>query len=189
MTAGWCGRGARFRRVALSSLVCAAITACGAAPAPQAQLFDSAMLASLPAEDAAAVTAQFAAMFPAVDGRFVDSNCGPVAPAAEVIDLNRDGRMEVFVRWGNTCTSGLAGSSLSLFIAGPDGDYRHEFGFPAAGYRALPTAAGGYPDLEIGGPGFCFPVWAWRGVAYEYACDLPQQGGMCPVGRNLCPVP
>ena len=24
----------------------------------------------------------------------------------------------------------------------------------------------GYPDLSIGGPGFCFPVWRWNGREY-----------------------
>jgi hypothetical protein len=25
---------------------------------------------------------------------------------------------------------------------------------------------GGWPDIEMGGPGFCFPVWRWNGKAY-----------------------
>ncbi len=40
---------------------------------------------------------------------------------------------------------------------------------------------GGWPDISIGGPGFCFPVWRWNGKAYalnrfEYegkACKRP----------------
>ena len=25
---------------------------------------------------------------------------------------------------------------------------------------------GGWPDIQMGGPGFCFPVWRWNGSAY-----------------------
>jgi len=27
--------------------------------------------------------------------------------------------------------------------------------------------AGGWPDILVGGPGFCFPVERWNGKAYE----------------------
>ena len=32
----------------------------------------------------------------------------------------------------------------------------------------LPTkGVGGWPDIEIGGPGFCFPVERWNGHEYR----------------------
>ena len=42
--------------------------------------------------------------------------------------------------------------------------------------------SGGWPDISLGGPGFCFPVVRWNGKAYvnhrlEYEgkrCKLPQ---------------
>ena len=42
--------------------------------------------------------------------------------------------------------------------------------------------AAGWPDISLGGPGFCFPVVRWNGKAYvnqrlEYEgkpCKLPQ---------------
>jgi hypothetical protein len=31
----------------------------------------------------------------------------------------------------------------------------------------LPTkGVGGWPDISVGGPGFCFPVMRWTGQAY-----------------------
>ena len=27
---------------------------------------------------------------------------------------------------------------------------------------------GGWPDIEVGGPGFCFPVLRWNGSAYRF---------------------
>ena len=50
-----------------------------------------------------------------------DSSCGELTPEAEVVDLNADGVQEVFVQWGNACTSGLTGRSLSLFIKDSSG--------------------------------------------------------------------
>ena len=40
--------------------------------------------------------------------RLEDPNCGDIMPSSEVVDLNSDGRSEVFVQWGNACTSGAA---------------------------------------------------------------------------------
>ena len=40
-----------------------------------------------------------------------------------------------------------------------------QFGFPGE-YKVLATRHRGYPDIEIPGPGTCFPVWRWNGSAY-----------------------
>lgn len=40
-----------------------------------------------------------------------------------------------------------------------------QFGFPGI-YTVLATKNKGYPDIEIGGPGNCFPVWRWNGQQY-----------------------
>lgn len=176
------------RFVTTIPVYCALLGACGESSAPAAQLFDASE-ARLPSADAAAVTALFAELFPPDgEGRFIHPDCGALDLVVDVTDLNADGEHEVFVRWGNACTSGIAGSSLSLFLKDPDGRFRHELGFPAGGYRVL-TRGNGYPDLEIGGPGFCFPVWSWTGTAYEQACSMPQAGGTCPAGTNLCSIP
>jgi hypothetical protein len=169
-------------------IFCAVLAACsGGSPAPGAQLFPPSEARLSPA-DAAAVTALVADMFPPdADGRFVHPDCGPLDPIVDVTDLNRDGNDEVFVQWGNLCTSGMTGSSLSLYLKGPSGAWQQELGFPASGYRVL-TRGDDYPDLEIGGPGFCFPVWSWTGAAYEYACSLPQTGGTCPADIQICPA-
>ncbi len=83
---------------------------------------------------------------------------------AEVKDLNGDGQPEVFTRrYG--AMFGMAGVELQLYVKGKDGKWVPQFGFPGD-YNILPAKAGGYPDIEIQGPGTCFPVWRWNGAAY-----------------------
>lgn len=82
-------------------------------------------------------------------------------------DLNKDGSDEIFVVYGNTYTSGNAGSSVVLFIKN-GGSYKKNLGFPGLAPDVLATANGGYADLLIGGPGMTFLVWRWNGKEYAH---------------------
>lgn len=125
----------------------------------------------------------FKSLWLAVDSTgtgFVDQSCGQPADAVVTFsDLNHDGQKEVLVIFGNTCTSGMAGSSALLFIKDSAGTYQPNLGFPAASADPQPTSDLGYPDLLIGGPGFCFPTWRWNGTTYEYLKNEPQSPGGC----------
>lgn len=83
-------------------------------------------------------------------------------------DLNKDGKEEIFISFGNSFTSGMAGSSILVFIADKSGTYKMNLGFPGLLPDALTTINAGYPDLLIGGPGMEFPVWRWNGKEYIY---------------------
>ena len=83
-------------------------------------------------------------------------------------DLNKDEKEEIFILFGNSYTSGMAGSSIVLFIADKNGSYKKNLNFPGMLPDALATINLGYPDLLIGGPGMEFPVWRWNGKAYDY---------------------
>lgn len=111
---------------------------------------------------------------------FVDTVCRqPAGADVQFPDLNGDGVAEVLVVFGNTCTSGAAGASVQLFIK-QDGAYVGQLGFPGISADPLETRNMGYPDLVIGGPGFCFPVWRWNGTMYDYDRNEPQAEGGCP---------
>lgn len=111
---------------------------------------------------------------------FVDQSCGePAGAVVSFSDWNGDGQTEVLVISGNTCTSGMAGSSALLFIKDSAGTYRPNFGFPAASAEPQSTSNLGYPDLLIGGPGFCFPLWRWDGKEYQYLKQVPQAPDGC----------
>ena len=138
--------------------------------------------------DQQAVFEQMSTAFPLSDDgtTLVDPNCGDISPMTDVVDLNGDGNHEVFVEFGNACLSGFTGRSISLFIKDGSGKFRYQLGFPAMGYEILEIGVDGYPDLQFGGPGFCFPVWAWDGNNYEYKCSMPQAEGGCEDRENIC---
>lgn len=115
------------------------------------------------------------------DGAGLDVvDCGTIyVNAVEALDLNGDGVDEVFVDGGNTCTSGHAGSSVVLFIKDAEGRYAPHLGFPAFGWDVLETSNLGFPDLALGGPGFCRPVWRWDGATYQHERNEPTEPGGC----------
>lgn len=84
-------------------------------------------------------------------------------------DLNKDGKEELFITFGNSFTSGATGSSVIAFIKNAAGKYEANLNFPGMTPEALTTTNNGYPDLLIGGPGTEFPVWKWNGTAYVFS--------------------
>ena len=106
-------------------------------------------------------------------------DCGPIYARAREADLNADGVVEVFVLGGNTCTSGMDGSTITLWIRNADGSYAMNLGFPAGGWTVLETSNMGYPDLAIGGAGFCEAVWRWDGSSYQQHGTRETEAGGC----------
>jgi hypothetical protein len=82
-----------------------------------------------------------------------------------VVDLNGDGRPEVFVSIQGTCLGGATGVFVTLYIRNSKGQWKPQFGFPGV-YKVLATRFKGFPDIEIGGPENCSPVWRWNGLEY-----------------------
>ena len=95
-----------------------------------------------------------------------DSKEYPFSASVLPTDMNKDGKEEIFISYGNSFTSGNTGSSINLFIKDATGKYIEQLGFPGMVPDALATVSKGYPDLVIGGPGFEFPVWRWNGKSY-----------------------
>ena len=99
-------------------------------------------------------------------GSYFDKDCNQKTEySAEVIDLNGDGQPEVFANVHGTCQGGAAGVHMNLYIKNAAGQWKPQFGFPGI-YNILKTKNKGYPDIEIGGPGSCAPVWRWNGQQY-----------------------
>jgi hypothetical protein len=97
-----------------------------------------------------------------------DDPTPPYAPGVvrEVRDLNGDGLPEAVLTEGSAYCYGNAGVSYSLVSKQADGSWRlvtTDTGIATF----LPTrGAEGWPDIEVGGPGACFPVMRWNGRAY-----------------------
>jgi hypothetical protein len=101
-----------------------------------------------------------------------DAGDFPFAAFVYPTDLNKDGKEEIFILYGNGFTSGHTGSSIVGFIKNSAGVYTQHFGFPGTLPDAITTTATGYPDLVIGGPGFEFPVWKWKAGTYAFSRNI-----------------
>jgi hypothetical protein len=83
-----------------------------------------------------------------------------------VRDIDGDGRPDAVITEGSTYCYGNTGTGFSLVSKQGNGTWRLIHASPGIA-RFLPrSAAIGWPDLEIGGPGFCFPVARWNGRKY-----------------------
>ncbi len=96
-----------------------------------------------------------------------DSKDYPFGAAVMPTDMNKDGKEEIFIVYGNSYTSGNAGSSVVLFIKNSLGVYEMNLGFPGMTPDILTTTSKGYPDILVGGPGSDFPVLRWNGKVYD----------------------
>lgn len=90
-------------------------------------------------------------------------------------DLNGDGRPEAVITEGGTYCFGMTGTGYTIVSKQADGSWRR-----ITESQGIPTflgtkGAGGWPDIEVGGPGFCFPVLRWNGR--EYALHRHQYEG------------
>lgn len=87
----------------------------------------------------------------------------------EIVDLNGDGVAEAWVQESSTFCYGDTGEYFVLVTREPKGTWRkllEGVGIPTA----LAVRHDGWPDVEVGGPGFGkFPVARWGGTAYGAA--------------------
>jgi hypothetical protein len=90
---------------------------------------------------------------------------------AEAIDLNGDGQLEVMTQEFGSCF-GRAGSQMNLYIKDKGGKWQPQFGFPGSP-KVLTAKSHGFPDVEVLGPGTCFPVWRYNGKQYDIAKRCP----------------
>lgn len=101
------------------------------------------------------------------NGKYFTMACDEKTESELIVeDLNKDEQPEAFIRSHGMCLGGGAGIAISLYIKDAKGEWKANLGFPGD-YKILDTNNLGYPDLEISGPGFCFPVWRWNGEAYD----------------------
>jgi len=81
-------------------------------------------------------------------------------------DLNGDRRPEAVVTEGGAICYGNTGSHFWLMSKQANGSWKlmmSETGLPDF---LKVKGVGGWPDVMLGEPGFCFPVYRWNGRAY-----------------------
>ncbi len=93
----------------------------------------------------------------------------------EVRDLNGDGRPEAVVNEGGSFCNGATGTRFSLVSKQADGSWRGMLASEGMAEFLQTKGKDGWPDVSIGGPGFCFPVMRWNGR--EYAMNRNEYEG------------
>lgn len=84
-----------------------------------------------------------------------------------VRDLNGDGRPEVLITEGSTFCHGNTGAGFDLVSKQTDGKWKLIVSRTGIAGILSTKGVAGWPDIEIGGPGFCFPVERWNGREYR----------------------
>lgn len=84
----------------------------------------------------------------------------------QVRDLNGDGHPEAVITEGGTYCYGMTGTGYAIVSQQADGRWKLISSATGIPNFLGSKGAGGWPDIEIGGPGFCFPVERWNGKAY-----------------------
>lgn len=143
-----------------------------AASAPAAPAAAAGGTGKLSAADETAVFK--AAGFKRKGKRWVTEGCDdPSSPSyspGQVVDfkdLNGDGRPEAVLGEGGTFCYGNSGGGFWLLSQQAGGSWKL-----MVQSQGMPEFMGtkgkdGFPDIQIGGPGFCFPVLRWNGKEYK----------------------
>ena len=98
-----------------------------------------------------------------------ESNGSKLELPYEIKDINGDAVDEIIVEHyasGAAGCFGHAGSDISLLISDGKGGWTDAFGFPGSDLAFHPRTDSAWPDIEILGPGFCFPVWRYHEGSY-----------------------
>jgi hypothetical protein len=145
-----------------------------------ASLFAVAAQAQAPAQVS---PADRAAALKVTGGKVVDRESGQTCDALiepdGVKDLNGDGRPEIVVTGRGTFCYGSTEQGYWILQKTPAGAWKivdQNQGIPTF----LPTrGVGGWQDIEVGGPGFCFPINRYNGKEYVFSRNKEYQRGAC----------
>ncbi|MCK9608076.1 MAG: hypothetical protein M0R33_16660 [Methylomonas sp.] len=98
-----------------------------------------------------------------------DTESASYTPGAieDVRDINGDGHLDAVITEGGTFCYGNTGTGFSIVSQQPSGNWK--LVISSQGIPEFLTTKGvdGWPDILIGGPGFCFPVMRWNGQEYK----------------------
>lgn len=84
----------------------------------------------------------------------------------EVRDLNGDGYPEAVIVESSTYCYGSTETGYSVVSKQPNGTWKLIASGPGNPTFLKTKGVANWPDIEVGGPGFCFPVERWNGRQY-----------------------
>jgi len=82
-------------------------------------------------------------------------------------DLNGDGRADAVVTEGGAVCYGMTGTHFWLVAKQADGRWKLMHDETAMPDFLAAKGVDGWPDIQLGGPGFCFRIVRWNGKAYD----------------------
>lgn len=149
--------------------------ALGVAPQPaqraQAQPAGKAAITTLQAADEAAAfkAAGFTRRGGVWRSACNDPGTGSYQPGSvdKVADLNGDGMPEAVLTEGGTYCYGNTGQGYWLVSKLANGSWKLVTNGTGILEFLKTKGADGWPDVSVGGPGFCFPVERWNGREYK----------------------
>jgi hypothetical protein len=86
----------------------------------------------------------------------------------KVADLNGDGLPDALLTEGGTYCYGNTGQGYWLLTKLANGNWKLLSSGTGILVFLKTKGADGWPDISIGGPGFCFPVERWNGRQYKF---------------------
>lgn len=136
------------------------------------------LIQPVPAATASPTIAQTNAIFAAagyyrVRSRWVGSCDDPGTPSYEPAridtfrDINGDGHVDAIVIEGSAFCYGNIGERFTIVASRADGSWHRLHSETGIVTFQEQRGADGWPDIEVGGPGFCFPVLRWTGTSYQ----------------------
>jgi hypothetical protein len=84
-----------------------------------------------------------------------------------VADFNGDGLPDAVLVEGGTACYGMTAQAFWLVSKRPDGSWKLMTEGPGIAELLKTKGVDGWPDVSIGGPGFCFPIERWNGKEYK----------------------
>ena len=82
-------------------------------------------------------------------------------------DFNGDGLPDAVLVEGGTACYGMTAQAFWLVSKRADGSWKLMTGGPGIAEFLKTKGVDGWPDVSIGGPGFCFPIERWNGKEYK----------------------
>ena len=143
------------------------------------QSFVKTSAAGVTAADRAA--AMRAAGFVSRGGKWIggEGNCEAAVEPSDIKDLNGDGRLELVITETGTFCYGNTGQGFYIMQKTPAGAWKTLYQSQGIPEFLATKGPGGWPDIEVGGPGFCFPVVRFNGTTYANHRQVEHQAGAC----------
>lgn len=108
-----------------------------------------------------------------------EGECEAFIEPEGVRDLNGDGRKELIITETGSYCYGNTGQGFYLMEKAPAGAWRTVYQTQGIPEILATKGAGGWPDIEVGGPGFCFPIIRYNGKTYAFNRKKEYQPGAC----------